>query len=117
MAPDGDRWQTAATASPVLSGKGAPDEGTGANGDFYINVDTHAIFGPKLGEEWGEGFSLVGPQGPKGDEGDEGSQGPRGFKGDQGEEGPQGPAGKDGADGKDGAVGPEGPEGKEGSRR
>jgi hypothetical protein len=55
-----------ATGSPgtngntVRSGNGAPAAGLGANGDFYIDVSSFTIYGPKTGSGWGSGTSLVG---------------------------------------------------------
>jgi hypothetical protein len=67
--------QPGPSGNGVLSGKGIPKADTGKNGDFYIDLDTYKIFGPKNEmDAWGEGKSLVGPQGP-------GGSGPRGPAG------------------------------------
>jgi hypothetical protein len=67
--------QPGPSGTGVLSGKGIPKADTGKNGDFYIDLDTYNIFGPKNEIDiWGEGKSLVGPQGP-------GGSGPRGPAG------------------------------------
>ncbi len=67
--------QPGPSGNGVLSGKGIPKADTGKNGDFYIDLDTYKIFGPKNEmDTWGEGKSLVGPQGP-------GGSGPRGPAG------------------------------------
>lgn len=47
----------------VLNGSGAPSAGTGEDGDFYYDVTTHAIYGPRTAGAWGTGTSLIGPQG------------------------------------------------------
>jgi hypothetical protein len=52
----------------ILSGSGAPSTGLGANGDFYIDISSFEIYGPKTGGAWGSGTSLVGGGG--GGEGD-----------------------------------------------
>jgi len=52
--------------SGVLSGAGAPSGGLGADGDFYIDTTSHAIYGPKTAGAWGSPTSLVGPTGPTG---------------------------------------------------
>jgi hypothetical protein len=44
----------------VLSGISDPSSGTGIDGDFYINITSHAIFGPKTSGAWGSGTSLGG---------------------------------------------------------
>ncbi len=41
----------------------------GEDGDFYINVSTEFIFGPKAGGVWGGGVSLRGGIGPQGHDG------------------------------------------------
>lgn len=50
----------------VLNGTGAPDNGDGLDGDFYIDTATWDIYGPKAAGAWPAGESLVGPQGPSG---------------------------------------------------
>lgn len=78
----------AGAANTVLYGAGAPANGLGDDGNFYIDTVAHDLYGPKAGGSWPAGTSLVGPQGP---------------------------AGADGADGADGAQGPQGPAGSSGS--
>jgi hypothetical protein len=85
--PQGPRGNT------VGYGPADPVNTYGANGDFYINTTTNFIFGPKLGNIWPAGTSIVGPQGQKGDKGDKGDQG---IKGDVGVQGPIGLTGADG---------------------
>ena len=59
-----------ADGKSVLNGTGAPSNGTGNNGDFYIDTVTDTIYGPKAAGVWPTpGTSLVGPQGPPGDDG------------------------------------------------
>jgi len=79
----GDPGPAGTNGRTVLSGKGAPDLNTGDEGDFYIDTDSHELYGPKEGPisscdhtacatsngGWGDGISLVGPQGPQGDAG------------------------------------------------
>lgn len=43
----------------ILSGSGAPGAGLGSDGDFYIDTDAYAIYGPKAAGSWGSGTSLV----------------------------------------------------------
>ncbi len=51
----------------VRNGSGVPDNGAGADGDFYIDTDTYDIYGPKTTGDWGSSTSLVstvvGPDG------------------------------------------------------
>ncbi len=68
----------------VLHGSGAPSNGLGVNGDFYIDTAANTIYGPKASGVWASGVSLVGPTG---------ATGPQGIQGIQGATGPQGPAG------------------------
>ncbi|MFM7984308.1 MAG: hypothetical protein ACKPKO_33790, partial [Candidatus Fonsibacter sp.] len=64
----------------LLSGKGSPTLFDGSLGDFYIDLDTFKIYGPKSFEcIWGNGTSLIGATGPKGDTGDQGPQGVPGI--------------------------------------
>lgn len=58
--PQGDPGDDGQT---ILSGSGAPDSGTGSDGDFYIDVSAYDIYGPKAAGAWGGGTSLVGPSG------------------------------------------------------
>jgi hypothetical protein len=60
----------------------------GNSGDFYLNIATGMLFGPKTAGGWpATGISLAGPPGPQGDTG---PAGPPGLTG------PQGPAGANG---------------------
>jgi Collagen triple helix repeat (20 copies) len=122
----------------ILSGRGLPKASIGVNGDFYIDIMTFTIFGPKKNGKWPSGVNLKGPQGldgkagekgssgtagsaAKGDKGDKGERGERGEKGERGasgangEAGAQGPAGAMGATGATGPAGPSGPSGAQGS--
>jgi len=47
----------------VRNGSGVPDNGMGANGDFYIDVDVYDIYGPKTDDDWGTATTLIGPTG------------------------------------------------------
>lgn len=50
----------------VLNGNVPPITTIGSNGDFYLDVNTKLMYGPKTSAGWGNGFSVVGPQGPAG---------------------------------------------------
>ncbi len=51
----------------VLSGNTIPsNSSTGVNGDFYINIGTYTLYGPKTGGVWGDGVSVIGPGIPTG---------------------------------------------------
>lgn len=78
-------------SSSLLNGNSNPASNIGEEGDFYINMTTKTMFGPKTGTSWGSGFSIVGPQGPQGNTGATGPQGNTGAIGPQGVQGPAGP--------------------------
>jgi len=125
----------------ILNGRGAPKANTGVDGDFFIDITSFTIYGPKKNGKWPAGISLRGPQGvegkvgergttgsagasTKGDKGEKGDKGDRGEKGEQGERGatgatgdtgPQGATGPAGATGATGATGAAGPAGAQGA--
>jgi len=83
-----------ANGNTLLNGTAAPDNSAGNPGDFYLDVATDMLFGPKTAGGWpATGISLAGPAGPQGATGPAGSQGPAGPPGLAG---PQGPAGTNG---------------------
>lgn len=84
---------TVGADASLLSGAGAPSNGLGNDGDFYINTSTNFLYGPKATGSWPAGVSLVGPKGDKGDKGDTGATGATGSTGATGATGPQGPVG------------------------
>jgi hypothetical protein len=53
----------------IRYGTGAPANGLGVDGDFYINTSNNFIYGPKASGTWPAGVSIVGPQGPSGNNG------------------------------------------------
>lgn len=58
----------------ILSGSGAPGNGLGTNGDFYLDTATAHLYGPKAAGVWpGTYTELVGPQGIQGPEGPPGA--------------------------------------------
>lgn len=88
IGPTGDKGDTGTAGvdgKAVLNGTGAPVNGNGNNGDFYIDTAASVLYGPKTLGAWPTpGTSLVGPQGLKGDKGDTGDTGLTGSKGDTG---------------------------------
>ena len=130
------------TAAPVintlLNGKGAPKSTLGINGDFYIDIASMNIYGPKAKGKWPAAVSLKGPSGTNGINGTNGSTGPSGAKGTatngldgkngtdgtsgsgssgaMGAQGPAGPAGATGAQGSGGQAGNAGPAGSNGAK-
>ena len=58
-----------------LYGTVAPTAGIGADGDFYIDMTTYYLYGPKASGTWPAGVSLVGPAGTNGTNGTNGTDG------------------------------------------
>jgi len=100
-------------ANTILSGDGVPAKTLGINGDFYIDIKTMNMYGPKKNNSWPLPVSMRGPQGPTGATGADGKNGSAGSvsAGTAGPAGPQGPAGPAGPKGETGATGPQGPAG------
>ena len=91
-------------ANTVLNGKGAPTTKIGINGDFYIDVLTFNMYGPKVNNRWPSPVSLKGPAGSSGTDGKPGEKGnaSNGARGEQGEKGEKGDTGETGAKGEKG---------------
>lgn len=91
----------------IWNGSGDPNlvPDFGNFGDFYIDVATNKLYGPKSSTGWGLGINLIGPAGSAG------TIGPMGPAGPQGPQGPRGIAGT----GATGATGPAGAPGPAGS--
>jgi hypothetical protein len=53
----------------ILNGSGAPSNGIGNNGDYYMDTDTTTVYGPKASGVWPSGQLLIGPQGSTGADG------------------------------------------------
>ena len=103
-------WQPVGTiGNTVHNGNGAPSATVGNIGDFYLDVASVNLYGPKTTLGWPASFVfLVGPQG------DPGPQGPQGIPGAAGAMGPQGPQGVQGERGEQGNAGSTGPQGPQG---
>jgi hypothetical protein len=109
--PVGPQGIQGVPGNTVLYGPADPVAGTGIDGNFYINTNTHFMFGPKAAGAWPAGFSMIGPLGPQGVVGPQGLKGDKGDKGDQGDQGLQGIKGDKGDKGDQGIQGPVGPVG------
>ena len=122
-------------SNTILHGIGAPSASAGINGDFYIDLGTYNIYGPKILGKWPSPVSLkgsAGAQGPVGPQGAAGKTtehatnvssqtvvgpvGTQGEKGAKGESGPSGPAGVAGAQGAAGVQGLKGDKGDKGEK-
>lgn len=77
----GDKGDTGNTGTAgtngksLLSGTTVPTGATGTDGDFYLNLTTNLMYGPKAAGAWPAGFSIVGPQGTAGTAGTNGTNG------------------------------------------
>lgn len=58
--------QPGTNGKTVLNGSGPPDDGSGTDGDFYLDTSADAIYGPKSSGTWGNATSLIGPRGVSG---------------------------------------------------
>jgi hypothetical protein len=84
----GEVGPAGADGSIIFSGEGLPQDATGVKGDYYFDVATGVLYGPKLADDnWSEAasFSL------------------KGETGEAGADGANGQDGQDGVDGKDGS--------------
>ena len=95
-----------ARGATVISGKGTPTAFTGEEGDFYLDLETYELFGPKKNDNWSGSIKLQGPAGPAGATGATGPAGATGATGPAGATGATGPAGATGPTGATGATGP-----------
>ncbi|MGF7038972.1 hypothetical protein [Mucilaginibacter lappiensis] len=66
VGPAGPPGANGQSGSVIFSGSTTPAIATGAVGDFYLNISTGLLYGPKTAAGWGAGFSLQGPAGAKG---------------------------------------------------
>lgn len=91
----------------IWNGSGNPNSAPdfGNYGDFYIDLATYNIYGPKSSTGWGTGVALKGPQGIAGAPGSIGPQGPAGPQGPKGDKGNTGATGAAGAAGTPGTPG------------
>jgi len=127
---------TSTSANTIRSGKGAPINEVGVDGDFYIDTLKLNFYGPKASGHWPPPVSLRGPAGVTGVAGKPGANGIdgkagvngekgisasssgtiglQGLQGLQGVQGVQGVPGPIGGTGLTGVAGPTGPIGSAG---
>ncbi|WP_455279335.1 collagen-like protein [Cupriavidus necator] len=114
----GPQGVAGAPGATLLHGAADPTAADGTEGSFYLNTTTNTLFGPKAGDSWPAGISVVGltgPVGPAGADGAAGAQGPQGEKGEKGDTGAQGPQGEQGETGAQGEQGAPGEPGDSGA--
>jgi Collagen triple helix repeat (20 copies) len=80
----GPQGSAGVNGNTIWYGAGAPSNGLGNNGDFYINDVSWMIYGPKISGTWPAGVALIGPQGITGATGATGIAGPQGSTGTSG---------------------------------
>lgn len=68
----------------ILNGTTDPSNSLGKDGDFYININTKILFGPKKAGNWGAGIELNGKDGVNGTNGLNGINGTNGTNGANG---------------------------------
>jgi hypothetical protein len=80
VGPAGPPGANGQSGSVIFSGTTTPAIATGAVGDFYLNISTGLLYGPKTTTGWGAGFSLKGTAGASGAAGANGADGAPGNK-------------------------------------
>ena len=66
--------------SMILSGEGVPSAEKGQTGDYYLDLSSSALYGPKTKDGWGSSvLNLKGIKGDKGEKGDNGTNGQDGI--------------------------------------
>jgi hypothetical protein len=55
-----------ATGNTILSGDGTPSSTLGNNGDYYLELDSSNLYGPKTSAGWGSPVSMTGASGAVG---------------------------------------------------
>jgi hypothetical protein len=113
----------AQTPNTILSGSGVPAKSIGINGDFYIDIKSANLYGPKTKGVWKVATSLKAPvsknkvtpvSGPAGAVGANGAKGATGDRGLTGATGNTGAKGETGLTGAVGLIGPAGANGTQG---
>jgi Collagen triple helix repeat (20 copies) len=100
VGPAGPAGTNGQNGSVIYSGSGTTAITTiGAIGDFYLDLSTGMLYGPKTATGWGTGFSLIGPTGANGATGATGAIGAIGATGAKGATGATGATGAAGAPG------------------
>ncbi|MFU1858089.1 hypothetical protein ACK8HY_13815 [Sphingobacterium sp. NGMCC 1.201703] len=69
----GEKGIDGLNGSTIFSGKSAPTSAIGVIGDFYLNLSSGDLYGPKTKEGWGNPFNLKGSSGVPGSPGTPGA--------------------------------------------
>jgi hypothetical protein len=64
--PQGIQGITGNDGNTILSGTGIPAGTAGKIGDYYLDISTSNLYGPKTASGWGNSVSLKGGAGPNG---------------------------------------------------
>ena len=76
------REKIVSQSRPILSGQGQPDNGKGEDGDYYLDLTTAKLYGPKTQGAWGgPSLYLKGLPGKDGQDGQNGQPGRDGQNG------------------------------------
>lgn len=70
---DGAEGQDGEDGSQILAGNGAPVDGQGSEGDYYLDKTNYDLYGPKTTDGWGTPINLQGSEGDQGPEGPAGA--------------------------------------------
>ena len=87
----------------ILSGRGIPSAEKGQTGDYYLDLSSSELYGPKNKEGWGTSVFYL-----KGIKGDKGDNGTNGQDGQPGRDGQNGQPGRDGQNGETPRIGDNG---------
>jgi len=81
VGPAGPAGTNGQNGSVIYSGSTTPASATGVAGDFYIDLSTGLLYGPKTSGGWGTGISLKGTNGTNGATGATGAAGSKIYSG------------------------------------
>jgi lysophospholipase L1-like esterase len=83
--PQGAQGIPGADGATILYGQGSPKSENGKVGDFYLDLSSSQLYGPKLTDGWKtEGLNLKGEIGKDGTNGSDGKDGANGTNGTDG---------------------------------
>ena len=80
--PQGPVGPAGAGGTVMLAGEGVPSQNTGGAGDFYLDLNSGNLYGPKADDGWGEPINLKGSKGEDGQDGQDGEDGSQIYSGD-----------------------------------